>query len=387
MSVQKFLAALFLTVFAAVTPAHAIETIAREAFLVDTSTGAILLNKNGDTPMPPASMSKLMTVYLLFERLRDGRLNLDDTLFVSENAWRKGGAKSGSSTMFLKPGSRVRVEDLIRGIIVQSGNDGCIVVAEALAGSEEAFAEEMTARARDLGMNNSVFRNSTGWPHPEHMMTARDLATIAQAILRDFPDFTHYFSEKSFTYNGIRQINRNPLLYKNMGADGLKTGHTEEAGFGLTATAKRGDRRLVLVINGLESKKARAREPERIMEWGFREFNNYALFSGGEVVANADVWLGQSPKVPLRIEDDVTITLPRQSRRGMKVTVRYDGPVPAPIAEGQKLGTVSITAPDWKGVDYPLVAGAGVAQLGLIGRLGAAVSYIVWGGTDRAIAR
>lgn len=362
-----------------VRPAAAIETIAREAYMVDTTTGAVLLDKNGEQPMPPASMSKLMTLYLLFERLRDGRLTLDDTLFVSENAWRNGGAKSGSSTMFLKPGSRIRVEDLIRGIIVQSGNDACIVVAESVGGSEEAFAELMTTRARDLGMMDSVFRNATGWPNPEHRMTAHDLAILAEAIIRTFPEYFHYFSETSFTYNGIRQINRNPLLYKDMGADGMKTGHTENAGYGLTATAKRGQRRLVLVTNGLNSKKERASEPERLLEWGFREFNNYALFQAGETVAKADVWLGEKADVPLKIENALTLTLPRQARRGMKVSVSYDGPVPAPIKKGQRLGTLKITAPDWEGVERPLVAVDDVSRLGVLGRLGAAVNYIIWG--------
>lgn len=366
-----------------VRSAAAIETTAREAFLMDANTGAVLLNKGGDTSMPPASMSKLMTLYLLFERLRDGRLNLDDTLFVSENAWRKGGAKSGSSTMFLKPGSRVRVEDLIRGIIVQSGNDACIAVAEAISGSEDAFAEEMTEHARTLGMDDSVFRNATGWPHPEHLMTPHDLAVLSVALMRDFPDFYHYFSEKSFTYNNIRQINRNPLLYKNMGADGLKTGHTEEAGYGLTATAKRKGRRLVLVINGLESKKARAREPERLLEWGFREYNNYALFTAGDVVAEANVWLGQKATVPLKIENDLMLTLPRKARRGMKVTVHFDGPIPAPIQKGTQVAILSITAPDWPGMTLPLVADDDIAKLGLVGRLGAAIDYIVWGGNAK----
>lgn len=377
----RFPVALLLLVLAiaASRPAAAIDTVAREAYMVDMTTGAVLLDKNGDQPMPPASMSKLMTLYLLFERLRDGRLTVDDTLFVSESAWRKGGAKSGSSTMFLKPGSRIRVEDLIRGIIVQSGNDACIVVAEAIGGSEDAFAELMTARARDLGMTDSVFRNSTGWPDPEHRMTAHDLAVLAQALIRDFPDYYHYFAETSFTYNGIRQTNRNPLLYKDMGADGLKTGHTENAGYGLTATAKRGDRRLVLVANGMDSKKERASEPERLLEWGFREFNNYTLFQAGETVAKADVWLGEIPDVALRIENGMTLTLPRQARRGMKVSVSYDGPVPAPIRKGQRLGTLKITAPDWEGVERPLVAADDVNRLGLIGRLGAAVNYIIWG--------
>lgn len=213
-----------------------IETDAREAILIDSATNAVLLSKNADVPMPPASMSKLMTAYLLFESLKEGRVSLDDKFRVSENAWQKGGAKSGSSTMFLPPNSEARVEDLIRGIIVQSGNDACIVVAENLAGSEEAFARRMTEKARALGMRNSNFANATGWPDPDQRMSAYDLAILAGSVLRDFPEYFHYYDEREFTYNGIRQSNRNPLLYNYPGADGFKTGHTEEAGYGLTAT-------------------------------------------------------------------------------------------------------------------------------------------------------
>lgn len=360
-------------------PAQALDTIAREAYMVDFDTGAVLYDKGGYVSMPPASMSKLMTVYMVMERLKDGRLKLDDKLRVSENAWRKGGAKSGSSTMFLEPGSLVRVEDLLRGIIIQSGNDACIVVAEALAGKESTFAEEMTAKARELGMENSTFANATGWPHPNHRMTPKDLTILARRTILDFPEFYHYYGEKSFTYNGIRQTNRNPLLYKNMGADGLKTGHTTEAGYGLTASAKRGNRRLLLVVNGLPSIKARASEPERLLEWGFREFNNYALFKGGETVAEADVWLGSKPRVPLVIQDKVFLTMPKNARKDMKVTVSYQGPISAPISKGAKVADLIITAKDQEPVIFPLVAGEEVERLGLVGRLIAAFKYIVFG--------
>ncbi len=361
--------------------AGAVETIAREAVMIDVQTGAVLFKKSSDTPMPPASMSKLMTVYMVFERLRDGRLSLDDNFSVSENAWRKGGTKSGSSTMFLEPGKRVRVEDLLRGIIVQSGNDACIVVAEALSGSEEAFAVEMTEKARQIGLMNSTFTNATGWPDENHLMTAMDLAVLAKKIIEDFPEYYHYYSEKSFVYNGIKQSNRNPLIYKGMGADGLKTGHTEASGFGLTASALRGERRLVLVMNGLPSKKARAREPERFLEWGFREFDNYALLSAGEKIEDAPVWLGKNASVPLIVENDLTITLPKKARRAMKATVKYEGPLPAPIAKGTRLATLTFSAPETDPIVIPLVAANDVEQLGLVGRLVAAFESIVWGGS------
>jgi len=360
-------------------PASAIDSIAREAIMIDYDTGAVLFEKNANQRMPPASMSKLMTLYLLFERVRDGALSLDDTFRVSENAWRKGGAKSGSSTMFLLPNKRVRIEDLIRGIIVQSGNDACIVVAEGISGTEEAFAEEMTTRGLEMGLKNSTFRNSTGWPDPEHKMSARDLTILAKRLISDFPDLYGYFDELKFTYGGIKQNNRNPLLYKDMGADGLKTGHTEEAGYGLTASAVRGGRRLILVVNGLPSKKARSQEPERLLEWGLREFGNYALFSAGETVETADVWLGQKQSIPLVIEKKVLLTLSRKARRNMKVRVVYDGPIPAPIKKGAEVAKLVVTAPNSAPFEVPLVAGESVARLGLFGRLGAALSAIIWG--------
>lgn len=362
-----------------VSTASAIETKATSAIMIDMETGALLLDKNADERMPPASMSKLMTLYMVFERLRDGRLSLEDRLPVSERAWRLGGTRSGGSTMFLEPRMRPTVEELIRGIIVQSGNDACIVVAESLSGTEDAFAEEMTLRAREIGMHDSTFKNATGWPNPEHRMTPRDLATLAVHTLRDFPEYYRYYSEKEFTYNGIRQTNRNPLIYKNMGADGLKTGHTQESGYGLVASAKRGDRRLVLVVNGLTSKKQRGSESERLLEWGFREFNNYRLFTAGETVDEAPIWLGTQAMMPLVIEQDVHLTIPKKSRRKMKVTVNYVSPIPAPIRQGQQIATVTITAPDIDTVEFPLVAGADAHQLGLIGRLGAAFNHILWG--------
>lgn len=359
--------------------AQGIETSAKHAFLLDAATGAVLFEKNADLPMPPASMGKMMTVYLLFERLKDGRLSLDDTFAVSENAWRKGGSRSGGSTMFLQPRTRVRIEDLVRGMIVQSGNDACIVVAEGLASSEAAFAEIMTRRGRELGLRNSVFRNASGLPDPEQVTTARDLATLALRTIHDFPEFYRYYSETSFTYNGVRQGNRNPMLYRDSGVDGLKTGHIEESGYGLAASAKRGDRRLILVVNGLASVRARSAESERLLEWGMREFNNYALFKAGERVADAEVWLGHAKTVPLVIRSDVLVTLPRKARRDMKVVVVYDGPVPAPIAPGAQLGRVVVTAPGFERKEVALFAEDGVERLGLFGRLGTAFKSILWG--------
>ncbi|MEQ8357233.1 MAG: D-alanyl-D-alanine carboxypeptidase family protein [Kiloniellaceae bacterium] len=351
-----------------------IETLAEEAFLVDFDTGAVLLDKNADTRMPPSSMSKLMTAYMVFERLDDGRLSLDDKLTVSEKAWRKGGSK-----MFVKVGNQVRVEDLLRGVIVQSGNDACIVLAEGLAGSEEAFAEQMTVRGREIGLTGSNFTNATGWPDEDHYVTARDLAILAKRIILDYPQYYHYYAEKEFTWNDIRQGNRNPLLYMDIGADGLKTGHTEEAGFGLTASAVQNGRRLILVVNGLPSIKARADESERLMSWGFREFNNYALFKAGDTVDDAPVWLGAEDSVPLVVADDMTVTLPRNERNGMKVSVVYESPIPAPIPAGQEIAKLRVSWPGGVPVEVPLTAGSDVEQLGPFGRIAASIKFLLLG--------
>jgi D-alanyl-D-alanine carboxypeptidase (penicillin-binding protein 5/6) len=366
---------------AASLPARAFETVAREAILMDFATGQVLFEKDADKRVPPASMSKIMTAYLVYKRLAENRVALDDALPVSENAWRKGGAKSGGSTMFLNPGERVKVADLLRSVVVQSGNDACIVLAEGLARNERAFADEMTALGRELGLKGSQFTNTTGWPDPDHYMTARDLAVLSARLIRDFPEHYKVYAEREFAYNGIKQGNRNPLLYKDIGVDGIKTGHTEESGYSLTASATRGDRRLILVVTGLKSMNERSRESERLLEWGFREFNNYALFKAGEQVADAEVWLGQAAKVPLVIGENVTLTLPRAQRRDMKVKVSYEGPIPAPIAKGQRLATLTVALPDRPPLEIPLAAGEAVERLGLVGRLKAAFRHIVWGET------
>ncbi|RVU39386.1 D-alanyl-D-alanine carboxypeptidase [Hwanghaeella grinnelliae] len=357
--------------------AQTIETTADHAYLVDFETGAVLLDKMSNERMYPASMTKMMTVYLLMQRLKDGRLSLDDTLSVSEKAWRKGGSK-----MWVEVGKQVRVEDLIRGIVVQSGNDATIVVAEGLAGTEDAFAREMTATAHKLGMSGTQFKNASGWPDPEHYTTAHDLAVLAISIIRDFPEMYHYFAETEFAYNGIKQQNRNPLLYKDIGADGLKTGHTEDSGYGLVGSAVRDGRRLVVVLNGMSSTSERAQESEKLLNWGFREWNSYALFNAGETVMDAKVWLGSSGTVPLVVEEDVSLTMRRRARNDLKVTVRYDEPIAAPIAAGTQVASLVVTAPGVETLEVPLKAGADIEQLGPVGRLTAAVNFLVWGESE-----
>ncbi len=369
-----FLMTLALSVVAATPRAMAIETRAKQAYLIDVATGSVLLEKDADQPVPPASMSKLMTVYMVFELLKDGRLSMDDKFLVSKKAWRKGGSK-----MFVKVNAQVRVADLLRGIIVQSGNDACIVIAEGLAGSEDAFAEQMTTRARELGLKDSTFKNATGWPHPEHLMSARDIALLSMLIVRDFPDYYTIFSEMNFTYNKIKQGNRNPLLYRDSGADGLKTGHTDASGYGLAASALRGGRRVVLVLNGMSSVRARSSESLRLIDWAFRAFENYSLFKKGDTVDSADVWLGTEAQVPLIVERDVKVTLQRRFRRKMTAKIIFTGPIPAPIAKGAPVARLVVTAPEFKTLSIPLHAGIEIEQRGMFGRLGAALRYMIWG--------
>ena len=351
-----------------------IETPAKQMILTDHATGTVLFAKNSEQPMPPSSMSKLMTLYVLFDRLSSGSLKLDDTFSVSKKAWRMGGSK-----MFVRVDTQVRIADLIRGIIIQSGNDACIVVAEGIAGDEASFAVLMNETAARLGMLDSHFVNASGWPHSDHVMTARDLSILARHLIEDFPEFYPIFSERSFTYSKIRQGNRNPLLYKNIGADGLKTGHTEAAGYGLVASATRNGRRLNLVVNGLTSVNERSQESQRLLSWGFREFGNYALFKAGEEVTDAPVWLGDAGAVPLLIEEPLTIIIPRKARRAMKVSVNYQGPLATPIVKGQTLATLRIEAPNMETIERPLVAGADVARKGFFGRLGAALEHMLFG--------
>lgn len=376
MRLKSALLALIACIALAAGPAAAqtFDTPATHAILVDDATGTVLFEKNADDLMPPASMSKLMTLLLVFERLREGAISMEDTMRVSERAWRMGGSR-----MFVEHDSRVSVSDLLRGVIVQSGNDACVVLAEGLSGSEEAFAEEMTRRAREIGLTHSTFRNATGWPDPDHRMTAHDLVVLARYIIDEFPEYYAIFSETEFTYNGIRQGNRNPLLYKEIGADGLKTGHTEESGYGLVASAMRNGRRLILVVNGLDSVNQRSQETERLLDMGFREFNNYALFAANDVVEQAPVWLGDESSVPLVLEQDVLLTMSRKSRRDMKVTVSYESPVAAPIEKGQRVAQLRIEAPEMAPVVRDLVAAETVGRLGFVGRMGAAVNHIIWG--------
>jgi D-alanyl-D-alanine carboxypeptidase (penicillin-binding protein 5/6) len=361
-------------------PAQAenIETSAKQAIIVDYTTGAVLMEKNADELMVPSSMSKLMTLYMVFDKLKQGAWKMSDSLPVSETAWKRH-YKTDESLMFLPVNSTAKVEDLLRGVIIQSGNDACSVLAEAVSGSEEAFAEEETQKGRKMGLTNSTFRNASGTPDAGHLMTARDLSLLARHLISDFPEYYPLFAERSFVYNNIKQDNRNPLLWNTQGADGLKTGHTEAAGYGVTASVKRGDRRVVMVLNGMSSMKDRWAEGPRMMEWAFREFENYTLLKPGDSITDAEVWLGDAATVPLVAKDKLEVTLPRRVRRDMKVSAVYTGPIPAPIKKGDTVGKLVISAPGVETMELPLVAGADVPKLGFTGRISAALRRIIWG--------
>ncbi|CUH40574.1 D-alanyl-D-alanine carboxypeptidase DacC precursor [Jannaschia seosinensis] len=357
-------------VFAFPALAQGFETTAGSAVVVDHNTGQILLSKNADVPLPPASMSKLMTLNMVFEALEDGRLTLETVLPVSVEA-----ASYGGSTMFLDSRDRVTVEDLIRGVVVLSGNDATAVLAEALSpdGTEAGFADMMTARARELGMENSVFRNSNGWPAPGHVMSMRDLALLAERLVTEFPQYYPYFAETEFAFDGrspSNRFNRNPLLSLGIGADGLKTGHTQEAGYGLVGSAVQGDRRVTFVLSGIETEAGRAEESERIVNWAFRQFAEETLFEGGDApVMEAAVFMGERAMVPLMPADSLTVLLPVTGRQAMSGEIVYDGPVSAPVAAGTQLATLTLTHPGVPPIEVPLVAAVDVPRAGPLRRV------------------
>ena len=355
--------------------AEPITTNAKHVYIVDFQTGAVLYDKMGEERLHPASMSKLMTVYMLFDALKRGDVKLTDTFHVSQKAWAMQGSK-----MFVDIDSDVKVEDLIRGMIIQSGNDACIVVAEGLAGSEEAFAERMNKKAKEIGLNDSNFINSTGWPDPNHYMTARDIAILSRHIITDFPDYYHYFGEIDFTWHGIKQGNRNPLLYRTgSGVDGLKTGHTDEAGFGVSASAVREGRRILMVVHGLNDMQERADEAGQLLDWAFRETGNYTVASKGAVLAEAPVEYGATQNVPLTIGQDLVLTLPKADRQKVTAKAVVSTPIMAPLKAGQELGKLVVTAPNMPDFTYPLVAAQDVPEMGLTSRIFTNFNRLVFG--------
>jgi D-alanyl-D-alanine carboxypeptidase (penicillin-binding protein 5/6) len=374
---QRAMAVLPLLAGTAATSAMAVpvETTAPYAYVVDFDTGAVLYDKRGTDQFGPASMSKLMTAYMLFDALKRGDLKMTDTFHVSQKAWSTQGSK-----MFVDINTDVAIEDLIRGIVIQSGNDACIVVAEGMAGSEEAFAERMNQKAREIGLTDSNFVNASGWPDPNHRMTAKDLATLARRLISDFPEYYHFYSEREFTYHGIKQGNRNPLLYRTgSGVDGLKTGHTEEAGYGLTASALRDGRRVIMVLHGMGGMQERADQTGIVLDWAFREFGNYTIAAPGTVLGEAPVWMGAEKTVPLTVESPFLVTLPRSERQNIVARAVFNGPIAAPIAAGQQIGELVVDIPGMPQARAPLVAGKAVGELGFGGRIAAALSHFIFG--------
>ncbi len=350
-------------------PAHAFDTSARAAYVMDQTTGTVLLSKDADQPLPPASMSKLMTLYVAFEALRDGRLTMNETLPVSEHAMSYGG-----STMFLNTQDRVTVEDLLRGIIVLSGNDACVVIAEALSpdGTEAGFARYMTQRAKQMGMNHSNFINSNGWPAAGHMMSVHDLAVVADRLITDFPEYYPLFDEEVFEFDGrapSNARNRNPLLRLDIGADGLKTGHTQEAGYGLVGSAKQGDRRVIFVLTGIDTTGQRAEEAEAVVNWSFRNFVERTVATAETPIAEAKLWMGEKKTVGLVPEGDLNVLFPVLGTQDVEAEVVYEGPINAPVAKGQQLAELVIKPEGLPEIRRPLVAAEDVAVGGFAVRM------------------
>ena len=365
--------------FVATAQTDVFETTAPHALIMDADTGIVLFEKDARRPMAPASMTKIMTASLVFDRIRDGSITEDTMLTVSEDAWRRGGSASGSSTMFLRVGSQASVGDLIKGVIIQSGNDACIVLAEGIAGSEDAFARMMTKRAKELGLETAEFRNSTGWPDEEHVISAYDLAKLSQYTINEYPEFYALYAEKSYSWEGRKQYNRNPLLGRFDGADGLKTGATEVSGKGLVGSAKQGDTRIIIVVNGLPSTSSRRSESIRLMRAGFNEFKAYTLFNPGDDVAELDVFMGKSETVPVTVKDSVAVGMHKSLRKDMKVRVEYDGPIAAPITAGQSVGTLIVATPGKAEQRFDLLAKDSVERKGTMGRLKAGLGSLFGG--------
>lgn len=341
--------------------AQLFETKAKAAFMVDAETGSILFSKDPDTLIPPASLAKLMTMEVVFDAIKAGRYTLDDTFAVSENAWRTGGAGSGGSTMFAALKSEIRLEDLIQGVIVQSANDGCIVIAEGMAGSEANFAGLMTDRARKIGLSKSIFKNSTGLPADGQFVTVRELVQLGMHIWKTYPEFYRYYSQRDFTWNKITQRNRNPLLSMDIGADGMKTGYTEESGYAIVGSVSRDGKRVFAALSGMASERERAEEARKLLDWGMRAFQKSELFADGEVVVEAGVYGGAKSGVALKAKGPISILVPITNRDRLIARVAYEGPIIAPVEEGTPIGTLKVWVGDTLSQETPLYAAESVA--------------------------
>ena len=365
---------LLLIVFLLLTrQSFAIESIAKTALVIDLSTNEILLEKNLTEKTYPSSMTKMMTALVAFEKIKDGSLSLDQEFLISKKAWKMGGSK-----MFIEVDKRVSVYDLLLGVVVQSGNDASIAIAEGISGSEEIFAIEMNNLGKKIGLTGSNFTNSSGWPDDNHYTTAEDLAKVAQYTIENHYELYQMYKISDFTYNGIKQDNRNPLLYTFEGADGFKTGYTEAAGYGLVGSAERGDRRLIVVLNGLESSKSRAQESLRLMDWGFNNFQLVDFYKKNEVIQEVDTWLGKEDKVDLVALEDISVSIPKAQLSSAKVTVLVEEPIATPIKIGDQIAKLQISFAD-KQVDFPLYSGEDIDQKNFFSRIFSAIYYIILG--------
>ncbi|MHC2089354.1 D-alanyl-D-alanine carboxypeptidase family protein [Methylobacterium sp. WCS2018Hpa-22] len=340
--------------------AQSFQTAAPHAILIDADSGSVLFEKAADELFSPASMAKLMTTEIVFNEIRQGRLSMDSEFQITEDAWRRGGAGGGGSSMFAQLNSRIKLSDLLRGLIVQSGNDAAIAIGEGIAGSEENFGRMMTARAKEIGLTRSTFRNATGYSAPDQKVTARDLAKLAIHLIDTYPDLYKIFAEREFTWNKIKQQNRNPLLTLDIGADGLKTGYLEESGYGLTGSAVQNGQRLIMVVSGLKTARDRAAESRKLVEWGFRAFEPRQIFASGETVADASVFGGAQGSVPLVAKKPVRVLLPRGNGDRISARVVYQGPLTAPVEQGKEVGRLRITRGDTQALDLPVYAGEDV---------------------------
>lgn len=341
--------------------AQTFETKALQAFVIDQETDTLLFTKDPDKLFPPASLAKMMTMEVVFHAIKSGKLSLDDEFRVSENAWRTGGAPSRTSTMFAELGSSIRLEDLIQGVIVQSANDGCIIIAEGMAGSEEGFAQLMNERARELGLTRSIFKNSTGLPAEGQFVTARELVQLAEHLWREYPEFYKFYSQREFTWNKILQRNRNPLLAMDVGADGLKTGFTEESGYAIVGSAERNGRRVFLALSGMESDRQRADEARRVLDWSMRAFERQEIFAAGEIVGEAKTYGGEKGGVKLRADGPIGVLIPTGNRDRLIARIVYDGPVMAPVEEGTPIGNLRVWVGDKLTQETPLFAAESIS--------------------------
>ncbi|WP_414470990.1 D-alanyl-D-alanine carboxypeptidase family protein [Microvirga sp. M2] len=342
--------------------AQTFQSNAPTAILMDADSHGVLYEKNADELTAPASMAKTMTAEVVFNEIKSGRLSFDSTFTISENAWRKGGAGSGGSSMFAQVHSTIRLEDLLRGLVVQSGNDAAIALAEGIAGTEENFARMMNERARIIGLTHSTFRNATGYGHPEQKVTVRDLAKLAIHIIETYPDLYKLFGEREFTWNKIRQLNRNPLLAMDIGADGLKTGNIDESGFGLIGSAVQNGQRLIVVVNGLKTARDRANESRKLLDWGFRAFESRELFTEGQVVGEAQVFGGSKRSLPLVSMKPIRVLLPRGDSERVTARILYTGPLKAPIRKGDEVARLQVNRGEMQALELPLYANEDIQE-------------------------